>query len=474
MKGRSLRFRMMFLFCLVVGVLFAGTYIIIYSIFATTVADELDRRLLDTAQPIVADLEADPSEQDVFTLDVPNQHFELLDTSGKVLQSSRNLLGKHLEWEGRALDSSKVVFHTVSSDGNRLRMALIPFYLGRTRMFLAIATPTQDTEKILATFRRTLLILLPVSLLLTGLMALWYVGRSLRPIVNLTYNAAQLTEAISHPERRVAHTALKTANPNDELGRLSQTFNVLFENVNSALAQLRQFVTDASHELRTPLAVLRGETELILSQMRTPEEYEKTLRIIDNELKLLDRIVQGLFTLSMADAGQLRLSKQDIYVDEILEEACEMAIPLARPKAITIEYDLQREIRFSGDEAFLRQLFLIFLDNALKYSPPNTRVCVKLDRDDVSIRAQFRDQGPGIPAEHLPHIFERFYRVAETDSGETRSGGLGLAIAQAIARAQGGSIQCETKVGTGSTFSVILPAQAVTELSATLPALNSN
>ncbi len=466
MRGCSLRFRMMFLFCLVVGVLFAGTYVIIYSVFSREIEGQLDRGLRKAAQPIVADLVANPGRQDVFEFDLPYEYFELLDASGHVLRSSKNLQGKLLEMDDTPLNSSKLVFRTVMPENDRrLRMAVVPFLLGKTQMYLAIAVPRRDTEEALETFRHTLIILWPATLLLIGLVALWYVSRSLRPIVNLTQNAAQLAEALAHPEKHVRHTPLVITHPHDEVGRLSQTFNLLFDNVKAALNQLRQFVTDASHELRTPLAVVRGETELILSEKRTPEEYETALLIIENEVRLLERIVDGLFTLSMADAGQLRLAKEEVFVDEILEEACEIALALARPKGITIERDIRPEMLYVGDEAFLRQLFLIFLDNAVKYSPRNTCVRAKLDRDDHAIRVDVHDQGLGIPPEHLPHVFERFYR-AGPNGGETRSGGLGLAIAQAIARALGGTIHCQTEVGRGSTFSVLLPAAPTAEISA--------
>jgi two-component system OmpR family sensor kinase len=464
MRGGSLRFRMIFLFCLVVGVLFAGTYVIIYSVFSREIEGQLDRGLRKAAQPIVADLVANPSRQDVFELDLPYEYFELLDASGDVLRSSKNLQGKHLEFDRALLNPSKIVFRTLTPEKDRrLRMAVVPFLLGKAQWYLAIAVPRRDTEEALETFRHTLIILWPATLLLIGLVALWYVSRSLRPIVNLTQNAAQLAEALAHPEKHVTHMPLVITHPRDEVGQLSQTFNLLFDNVKAALGQLRQFVTDASHELRTPLAVVRGETELILSEKREPEDYEKTLFIIENEVKLLQRIVDGLFTLSMADAGQLRLAKQEVFVDEILEEACEMALALARPKGITIEHEIKHEILYVGDEAFLRQLFLIFLENAVKYSPPNTRVRAKLDCDDQSIRVDIHDQGLGIPPEHLPHIFERFYR-ASPNGGGTRSGGLGLAIAQAIARALGGTIRCQTEVGHGSTFSVLLPVAPAVEL----------
>jgi len=303
--------------------------------------------------------------------------------------------------------------------------------------------------------------------LLTAVISAWYVGRSLRPISDLTQHAAQMTERLADPMRKAVWEPLPVSNPRDELGRLSETFNRLFARVDSALGQLRQFVSDASHELRTPLSVLQGETEFLLSQRREASEYEKTLRVLDDELKRLIRIVEGLFTLSMADAGQLRLARDPLYLNEVLEETCVLARNLAQPKNIVIERDLRQDVACVGDEAFLRELFLIFLDNAIKYSPPDSRVQVALEATDGIVRVKFKDHGVGIPSEHVPHIFERFYRGFRTGTSETRSGGLGLAIAQAIVGAQRGSIECETAPGAGSTFTVTLPVNPANGDSAT-------
>jgi signal transduction histidine kinase len=251
---------------------------------------------------------------------------------------------------------------------------------------------------------------------------------------------------------------LPVRSPHDELGVLAETINWLLQSVDSTLRQLRQFVTDASHELRTPLAVLHGETELLLSKSRTADEYRKTLSLFDAEFKKLTRIVEGLFTLSMADAGQLHLVHEPLYINEVLEEACALVSGRARAKDIAIERDLHQEIAYSGDEAFLHELFLIFLDNAIKYSPGGTRVRVSLEQQNGDIRARFEDQGIGIAEEHLRYVFERFYRAAPSVNGEAQSGGLGLAIAQAIARAHGGSIDCQSIVGAGSTFTLVLPS----------------
>jgi signal transduction histidine kinase len=308
---------------------------------------------------------------------------------------------------------------------------------------------------VLDSFGRIALLLFPVSLLLTAGISALYVGKSLAPITALTQHAALMAKRVTN--RDGFWTPLPVSSPHDELGRLAETFNHLLKGVDLAVRQLRQFVTDASHELRTPLAVLHGETELQLSKPRSAEEYRKTLCVLDDEFKKLTRIVEGLFTLSMADAGQLHLACEPLYINEVLEEACALVASRARTKNISIVRDLGEEIAFSGDEAFLHQLFLIFLDNAIKYSPNDTQVRVSLEKQRGALRVRFEDQGMGISSQHLPFIFERFYRAAPSGSGEAQSGGLGLAIAQAVARAQGGSIECESTLDIGSTFTLVLP-----------------
>src|SRR5262249_24294155 len=197
------------------------------------------------------------------------------------------------------------------------------------------------------------------------------------PIKALTQHAELMAKRVT--DRQGFWEPLPITSPHDELGRLAETFNQLLQGVDSAVRQLRQFVTDASHDLRTPLAVLHGETELLLSKPRNVKEYRETLCLFDEEFKKLTRIVEGLFTLSMADAGQLHLTREPLYLNEVLEEACALVSMRGRAKNIAIVRDLGEEISCWGDEVFLRQLFLIFLDNAIKYSPSNTRVLVTLE-----------------------------------------------------------------------------------------------
>jgi two-component system OmpR family sensor kinase len=461
-KARSLRFRMMVLFCSIVGILLAGSYLAFYGLLIHEVSAQFKRQLLETAQPIISDIVSEPNAQDVNRLDIAGDYFELLDPQGHVLQRSNNLPAP-LNLSGLSPDVSHPAFVIGAlADGETVRIGLIPFQQAGERRVLAVAIPTFGSNRVLDSFGKVALLLFPLSLLLTAVISAFYVGKSLAPISALTRHAALMSRRVTN--RQGFWTPLPVTSPHDELGRLATTFNHLLQGVDSAVKQLRQFVTDASHELRTPLAVLHGETELVLSKPRSAEEYRDTLSMFDDEFKKLTRIVEGLFTLSMADAGQLHLESEPLYINEVLEEACALVTSRARASSITVVRDLGMETPYTGDEAFLRQLFLIFLDNAIKYSPDSTKIHVALEQQNGTIRARFEDQGIGIAKEHLPLIFERFYRASPSNNGEVHSGGLGLAIAQAIVRAQGGSIECESRLGAGSIFTIILPVCSSAEI----------
>jgi signal transduction histidine kinase len=398
---RSIRWRMVILFCatagLLLGVCFAGFYLL----FQRVVREQLDRRLSEIAGPVIADLSGDPEDKDVDLLDIPDEYFEVLDTSGAVLQRSKNL-------RANLPLAVQEGLQTVYLPNNReIRVAVIPFQAGEENWLFVAGESTAGVDSAVATLRHFAMALLPISLAGTAIVFGFY-------------------------------------------------SNHLLTRIDAVVRQLRQFVSDASHELRTPLSVLQGETGLLLSKSRTPAEYETATRVMDSELKKLSRIVESLFTLSMADAGQLRIAREPLYLEEILEESCGLAAALANQKRIQIERNLERDVLFHGDATFLRQLFLIFLDNAVKYSPAGKKITVTLKKTD-GIRIRFRDEGIGISEEDQARIFERFFRAAP--SGETHSGGLGLSIAKAIVQAHHGTIECESALGAGSTFTIALPVE---------------
>jgi signal transduction histidine kinase len=458
MKAKTLRFRMIILFCSVVAGLLAVSYLAFWALLDEEVGAQLNRQLLETARPIISDLIAEPNVEDVSNLNIPDEYFELLNPDGVVLQRSKNLSSP---LKGINPQVSEPTFGTgILDNGHHLRLALIPFQMVKGPRVLAVAVRTSRFGSTLENFGSVALLIFPLSLLLTAGISTFYVGKSLAPITALTNHAALMAKRVTN--REGFWTPLPVSPRHDELSLLAQTINQLLERVDSSVRPLRQFVTDASHELRTPLSVLHGETQLLLSKPRSAEEYRKTLCEFDEEFKKLTHIVEGLFTLSVADAGQLRPAKEPLYLDEVLEEACALVKSRADAKNIVLVRELRPDVPYVGDEAFMRQLFLIFLDNAIKYSGSDTSIRVRLEKDDRVIKLHFEDKGIGISTKDLPFIFERFYRANSSSSngGPHQSGGLGLAIASAIVEVLGGSIECKSTPGVGSNFTIILPSSS--------------
>lgn len=450
----TLRLRMMFLFCLVLGVFLAGTYGIGLKIFEREVRTELDNKLIDLGTLLASQFNDGSGHNGIVRMRPGVQYVELIDGNGSVVEHSLGSLGADLNI-GHPPTTPHPALRTVSTATGTMRAAMVPIKEGRE--WIIIAESTSPLDQLDSRLRERAFGLWTVSLLLTTMIAAWYVGRSLAPIVELNQHAAMLTERATKASRHGLTARLPVPNPNDELGRLAINFNQLLSTIDAVVMQLRQFVSDAAHELRTPLSVLRGETQFLLSHERSVQEYQNRLQTVDMELGVMAEIVDGLFTLSMADAGQLPIHEEQFHLDEVLEEACGIIAPTARRKHIRIERMRWDETEFRGDQTLLRQVFLILLENAIKYSPPKARIHVGMMFVNNHSEVVVKDEGIGIPPEHLPHIFKRFYRAAPQPSDGPRSGGLGLAIVDAIMHAHGGSVRCLSEVGKGSTLVLSFP-----------------
>jgi signal transduction histidine kinase len=224
-------------------------------------------------------------------------------------------------------------------------------------------------------------------------------------------------------------------------------------------------MADAAHELRTPISVARTRAEVALENPRDAATYEAALQGIASETTRIGKIVEDLLILSRAEAGDQPVIRKLVYLDDVVMDAVEAAGFLAAPRNIELRVDKFEEARVSGDPELIRQLVLILLDNAIKFSPRGSRVSVRVGVVNGQAEVEVEDQGPGIPEEQLPHIFERFFKgdVArtKTESGVSADGGqgagLGLAIAQWIAGIQDGSITVKSLLGAGATFTVRFP-----------------
>jgi signal transduction histidine kinase len=325
----------------------------------------------------------------------------------------------------------------------------------------------QTTQAVLP----ALLLAGPITLLVAALGGYWLASRALRPVRLITRAAQQISETDLSARLRLKRR--------DELGELAATFDHMLTRLEAAFQQQRQFTADASHELRTPLTIINLEVTRALAQRRTPEEYEQALGIIQAENLAMSRLVGDLLTLARADASPLRLHMAPVDLSDVTLEAVERLAPLARQRGVALVVEALPEVRLMGDRAALTQALVNLVENGVKYtagvgSSVRVTTCYESTREgDVWAVARIADDGPGIAPEHLPHLFDRFYRADTARTVDSQEGqesgaavsdlardghGLGLAIAQWVAQAHGGALEAQSAAGAGASFELRLPA----------------
>jgi len=234
---------------------------------------------------------------------------------------------------------------------------------------------------------------------------------------------------------------------------LTEVLNTMLQRLESAVKTLTQFVGDASHELRTPLAVIRTTAELALRRARTPESYRESLREIAAETERMTQLVEELLLLARSDTGTTEMPFAVIDVRDVIRDVCTEIRNLAELQQIRVHLSLgEQSAMISGNRPALHRLFVALMDNALKYSRAGGDVMVTLQRAGSRIAITIEDSGPGISESDLPHIFKRFYQADRARSGGGH--GLGLSLAESIARAHGATIEVRSREGISSVFEV--------------------
>ena len=319
---------------------------------------------------------------------------------------------------------------------------------------LVVLQSLHPQHELMEDIRYTFYWIIPIALLLASAGGYFLARKSLAPVADMARQARGM--GASHLGDR-----LEVSNPRDELGRLALSFNELLDRLEKSFEQQRRFVADASHELRTPVAILQGETEVTLSRPeRTPAEYRETLSILRDESQRLAHIIEDLFTLTRADAGQYPLQLRELYLDELTTDVLRRTRSLAISKGITLTSAIQPELPVQADEDLLRRMLLNLLDNAIKYTPGGGKVNVECRREGDEYVLRVTDTGTGIPAELQSRIFERFFRADKARSrseGDTGGAGLGLSIANWIAEAHHGRLALTRSDASGTTFTAYLP-----------------
>lgn len=321
------------------------------------------------------------------------------------------------------------------------------------KFYVAIGTSLTDSNKLLSRFTWQAAALLPI-VILTGITIGWiFAGRALTPVLEI----AQTAQRISGSNLNLR---IPVRGAGDELDRLIETFNQMIERIEVNFNQMRQFSTDVSHELRTPITVVRGQLEVALFTAETVEQYREAIVNSLADIERLSQIVRALLLLSQAETGQVVLQKQSLDLVEIADSVVDQFQIPAEGAEVTLRF-ISQTPRCVGDfdRVQIERMLSNLLSNAVKFTKPGGEVRVSIDRKDQEAEIRVEDTGEGISPEHLPHIFDRFYRVrgpGEQASPE-KGLGLGLSFVSWIVKAHGGSVDVQSEKGKGTTFVVKLP-----------------
>jgi len=328
--------------------------------------------------------------------------------------------------------------HVVILDGHKVRLSL--------------SGNIDEHFEILRAVRNSYLLFCPLLLLASVAGSFVLSNRALEPVSRMTTEARKI--GIQDLERR-----LPVPDTGDELQVLAETWNELLSRLETAVARLTQFTGDISHDLSTTITIMLTTAGLALSRQRAANEYRTALQTIAVECEATSQLLDDLLAVARADFVHQNIEWKQVDISEIVREVCQHFEARAKLKGQSLTADIASDTWILGDLSLLRRMVTILLDNAIKYTPNSGSILISLITRDEVIRLQVSDTGIGIPAEALPKIFDRFYRVDEARNQDEGSSGLGLSIAKWVVEAHQSTISVDSTPGEGSTFTVSIPLQ---------------
>ena len=353
----------------------------------------------------------------------------------------------------KAIAGQNAYLSATGTENQNIRLYATSFlnpFNGQPVVIVVGQTTTEITD-VLHTFVYVIVIAMVAIIILAGIGGLFLAERALKPVQQIT-KTAQNIEGSDLSQRINVKT-------DDELGMLASTLNEMIGRLEESFNRQRQFTADASHELRTPLAIMQAEATLALSKERSPDDYRKSLETISQESDYMSSVIGKLLFLARSDAGKEQLTFEDVELKGLITGLASNIEALAQDKGIKFAVDAKEELTVSGDKVKLRQLFINILENAVRYTPADGHISVSLVKQESDAVISISDTGIGISPEHLPHIFERFYRVDKARARADGGVGLGLAIAKIIAESHKGNIEVESELGKGTTFTISIPVK---------------
>lgn len=385
-----------------------------------------------------------------------NKFYRIYDSSGNVGSQFKGVDASQFPLTQEAYTSAledRITYETFTlKEKYPIRVITMPVMRNNTLAnLIQVGTSLEGVLETLKNLRLFLFTALPAVLILAALAGRFFAGRALAPMARITQTARDIAQGADLSKR------IEDPKVQDEIGLMVTTFNKMMDRLSNSFAQMRQFSSDASHELRTPLTVLKGQSELLLSKTRSPEEYQEVLSSNLEEINYMSRILDDLFILSKADESNLPWEFKSVNLAQIIEEICRHGEILADEKNIKIVIAYLEPVHVKGDAHRLRQLVWNLLHNAIKYTPEGGEIKIALQELPDYGYLTLQDSGLGIPEEDLPLIFNRFYRVDKARSRGEGGSGLGLSICKSIVEWHHGEIDLESEVGVGTRFKVKIP-----------------
>jgi heavy metal sensor kinase len=453
----SIRWRLALWNTAALAVLLAGFAGLFYGLLRHALLEQIDARLGAAFGPLTADgkLDADPAGRFAHWVEEFKEHLDLYcvvyrrDGSVFLLTSDLALANVPASPPLSGTEQPWVASDSIPPSG-RQRMMAAPLAVGGEEYVVLLMAPLESIDNELAEVRVVLWTAGAVGLVLAAALGYALSRKALAPLEALRRATDEITA--DRLDRR-----LPVGNPHDELGRLTRTVNAMIARLERSFAEVRRFTADASHELRTPLTAIRVESEVALGKPSLPPDQRQLLGSILEECDRLTRLTDQLLTLAREDAGAVPSAEKPVDLTALAAGTAEAMRPLADANGLSLTFIGKAAVWVRGDESRLRQVFYNLLDNAIKYTPAGGTGEVRVESRDGAAVATVRDTGEGIAPEHLPRVFDRFYRVDKARSRELGGTGLGLSIACGVVTAHGGTIELDSTPGRGTVCVVRLP-----------------
>ncbi|RAP77292.1 ATP-binding protein [Paenibacillus montanisoli] len=438
--------------------LFSG---LLYMIFSDSLTDEVDSMLARKGDMIAYCIERGRPSSEIENymnglpvssgIEKEEMYWQVEDGQGNVIAASQNLHGERISVsETLEKTENRIIRWDPELNGIPLRAMSLPLITHQKTTYRITVAANDRIKHFAIEQLRNMTIFCVIGFLGIAIVMGWLVSRkTLQPIQTIITAANQMTATSLH-ER------LPIEGPEDELQMLAKTMNGMIDRLEVSFARIQQFTSDVSHELRTSLTIMRGEVDVALSKDRTAEEYRQVLLSVLEEVIYLSDMVEKFLSMSTETSNAKQITLKAIDGNAMFDYLRNRFLPMIENKRMELHVRTAESLILHGDEDLLRSLFVNLIENAIKYTPEGGTVVIHAKNKGEFAQIQVMDNGIGIPEQHVPFIFERFYRVDDSRTRSQGGTGLGLSLCKWIAEVHKGTIEVHSKPEQGTTVTVSL------------------